>query len=64
MAMAATPFPCNGILPIQGNLPMVLPVLILKFASCLIDASTKCRQLCMYDQRLDRQLLKILNNVI
>ena len=34
--MAAMPLPCNGNLLIQGNLPKVLPVLILKDAGCLI----------------------------
>ena len=34
--MAAMPFPCNGILLFQGNLPRVLSVLVLKIASCLI----------------------------
>ena len=30
------PFPCNGILRIQSNLPRVLSVLVLEIASCLI----------------------------
>ena len=34
--MAAMPFLCNGILLLQCNLTRVLPVLILKYASCLI----------------------------
>ena len=34
--MAAMPFLCNGILLFQFNLPRVLPVLILKYASFLI----------------------------
>ena len=34
--MAANPFLCNGTLLIQGNLPRVLPVIIFKYASCLI----------------------------
>ena len=33
--MAAMPFLCNSILFFQCNLPSVLPVLILKYASCL-----------------------------
>ena len=34
--MAAMPFLCRGILLFQCNLPRVLPVLILKYTSCLI----------------------------
>ena len=34
--IGAMPFFCDGILIIQCNLPRVLPVLILKYASCLI----------------------------
>ena len=34
--MAAIPFLCNGTLLFQGNLPWVLPVIIYKYASCLI----------------------------
>ena len=34
--MAAMPFLCNGTLLFQGNLPRVLPVTILKYASCTI----------------------------
>ena len=34
--MAAMPFLCNGTLLFQGNLPRVLPVIIYKYASCLI----------------------------
>ena len=34
--IAAMPFPCNGILLIQGNFPRFLSVLGLKIASCLI----------------------------
>ena len=43
--MAAMPFLCNGILLIQGNLPMVLPVIILlKFShgesvTCMLPVS-------------------------
>ena len=33
---AAMPFPCNGTLLFQGNLPRVLPMIIYKYASCLI----------------------------
>ena len=31
--MAAMPFPCTGILLIQGNLPRVFPVFTFKYAS-------------------------------
>ena len=34
--MAAMPLPCNGTVLIQGNLPRVLSVFVLKIASCLI----------------------------
>ena len=34
--MATMPFLCNGTLTFQGNLPRVLQVIILKYASCLI----------------------------
>ena len=34
--MGAMPFPCNGVLFLQANLPRVLPVLISKYANCLI----------------------------
>ena len=34
--MAAMPFLCNSTLLFQGNLPMVLPVIICKYASCFI----------------------------
>ena len=33
--MAAMPFPCNGILLIKGNLPRILPVFTLSYASFL-----------------------------
>ena len=34
--MAAMPFPCNGFLLIQGNLPRVILVFTMKYASFLI----------------------------
>ena len=44
--MATMPFLCNGPLLFQGNLPMVLPVIILKYASCLIPYIVSFLFLC------------------
>ena len=44
--MAAMPFLCNGILLFQCNLPRVLPVLILEYASCIIPYSGSFLFLC------------------
>ena len=34
--IAAMPFLCNGTLLLKGNLPRVLPVIVYKYARCLI----------------------------
>ena len=44
--MAAMPFLCNGTLFFQGNLPRVLPVIIYKYASCLIPYIVSFLILC------------------
>ena len=44
--MAAITFLCNGTLLFQGNLPRILPVLILKYGSCLIPYINSFLFLC------------------
>ena len=44
--MATMPFLCNGTLLFQGHLPRVLPVTILKYASCLIPYIVSFLNLC------------------
>ena len=49
--MATMPFLCNGTLLFQGHLPRVLPVTILKYASCLIPY---INDLLMMQEKLEK----------